>query len=197
MVTTPDLLAAGPEIFLAVMGMVLMMIGVFSPEKRALGIVSGLTVASFAVVLAYYLFMASGERSVAFAGLFVTDAFAIFMKALVLLGGILVLLMGDLFGNPGLAFLFALLLLTVTKAVKPEDAFSGFGSDLVIAIGLLYVVSAAGRESTLLNYVVRYVLGRPATLRGALCRLVPPVMLASAFMPVFHCSAFFAAMLYS
>ena len=91
MVTTPDLLAAGPEIFLAVMGMVLMMIGVFSPEKRALGIVSGLTVASFAVVLAYYLFMASSERLVAFAGLFVTDAFAIFMKALVLLGGILVL----------------------------------------------------------------------------------------------------------
>ena len=79
MITTPDLLAAGPEIFLAVMGMVLMMVGVFSPEKRALGIVSGLTVASFTVVLAYYLFLASGERSVVFAGLFVTDAFAIFM----------------------------------------------------------------------------------------------------------------------
>ena len=96
----------------------------------------------------------------------------------------LVLLMGNLFGNPGLAFLFALLLLTVTKAVPPEDAFSGFGSDLVIAIALLYVVSAAVRESTLLNYVVHYVLGRPTTLRGALCRLVPPVMLASAFMSV-------------
>ena len=67
MITTPDLLAAGPEIFLAAMGMVLMMVGVFSPEKRALGIVSGLTVASFTVVLAYYLFLASGERSVVFA----------------------------------------------------------------------------------------------------------------------------------
>ena len=68
-----------------------MMIGVFSPEKRALGVVSGLTVASFVAVLAYYVFMASGERSVAFAGLFVTDSFAIFMKVLVLLGAVLVL----------------------------------------------------------------------------------------------------------
>ena len=33
MITTPDLLAAGPEIFLAAMGMVLMMIGV--PAVRA------------------------------------------------------------------------------------------------------------------------------------------------------------------
>ncbi len=95
MTITPDLLAAGPEIFLAVMGMVLMMVGVFSPEKRALSIVSGLTVASFAVALAYYLFWASGERAAVFAGLFVTDTFAVFMKVLVLLGSILVMLMGD------------------------------------------------------------------------------------------------------
>ena len=53
MITTPDVLAAGPEIFLALVGMVLMMIGVFSPEKRALGVVSGLTVASFVAVLSY------------------------------------------------------------------------------------------------------------------------------------------------
>ena len=151
MVTTPDLLAAGPEIFLAVMGMVLMMIGVFSPEKRALGIVSGLTVASFAVVLAYYLFMASGERSVAFAGLFVTDAFAIFMKALVLLGGILVLLMGDSFvRREGMArFEFPILVIYATVGmmmmISANDLISLY-MGLELQSLSLYVIAAIQRD---------------------------------------------------
>ena len=151
MVTTPDLLAAGPEIFLAVMGMVLMMIGVFSSEKRALGIVSGLTVASFAVVLAYYLFMASGERSVAFAGLFVTDAFAIFMKALVLLGGILVLLMGDSFvRREGMArFEFPILVIYATVGmmmmISANDLISLY-MGLELQSLSLYVIAAIQRD---------------------------------------------------
>lgn len=151
MITTPDLLAAGPEIFLAVMGMVLMMVGVFSPEKRALGIVSGLTVASFTVVLAYYLFLASGERSVVFAGLFVTDAFAIFMKALVLLGGILVLLMGGSFvRREGMArFEFPILVLYATVGmmmmISANDLISLY-MGLELQSLSLYVIAAIQRD---------------------------------------------------
>ena len=151
MITTPDLLAAGPEIFVAVMGMVLMMIGVFSPEKRALGIVSGLTVASFAVVLVYYLFLASGERLGVFAGLFVTDAFAIFMKALVLLGGILVLLMGGSFvRREGMArFEFPILVLYATVGmmmmISANDLISLY-MGLELQSLSLYVIAAIQRD---------------------------------------------------
>ena len=95
MIGTMDLLAAAPELFLAIMGMVLMMIGVFSPAKQAYSIVSGLTVAVLAIALAVMLIWTPGGRTVAFEGLFIADSFAVFMKALVLIGGILVLLMGD------------------------------------------------------------------------------------------------------
>ncbi|NKB57066.1 MAG: NADH-quinone oxidoreductase subunit NuoN [Alphaproteobacteria bacterium] len=94
MIEMPDMLAAGPEIALAVIGMVLMMIGVFAPEKKALSIVSGLTIASLIVTLAFVIWLADG-RVVAFSGLFLTDAFAVYMKILVLLGSIFVLFMSE------------------------------------------------------------------------------------------------------
>ncbi len=151
MITTPDLLAAGPEIFLAAMGMVLMMIGVFSSEKRALGIVSALTLASFAVVLAYYLFWASGVRSIAFAGLFVTDSFAVFMKVLVLLGSILVLLMGDSFvRREGMArFEFPVLVVYATVGmmmmISANDLISLY-MGLELQSLSLYVIAAFQRD---------------------------------------------------
>ena len=92
MIEMSDLLAAGPELFLAIMGMALMMIGVFTPEKKALDIVSGLTIFVLTITLAYFVFFAPHAKVVAFSGLFVTDAFAVFMKSLVLLGGVLVLI---------------------------------------------------------------------------------------------------------
>ena len=151
MITTPDVLAAGPEIFLALVGMVLMMIGVFSPEKRALGVVSGLTVASFVAVLAYYVFVASGERSVAFAGLFVTDSFAVFMKVLVLLGAVLVLLMGDSFvRREGMGrFEFPILIVYATVGmmmmISANDLISLY-MGLELQSLSLYVIAAIQRD---------------------------------------------------
>lgn len=148
---TPDLLAAAPEIFLAVMGMVLMMIGVFTSEKRALGVVSGLTIASFAVVLAYYLFIASADRAVVFSGLFVTDAFAVFMRVLVLLSAILVLLMGDGFVRREGMGRFEFPVLVVYATVGMMMMISA--NDLIsLYIGLelqslsLYVIAAFQRD---------------------------------------------------
>ena len=95
---------------------------------------------------------------------------------------VLILAMGDTLGDTGLTFLLAILLLVLGGVVDLNVAIAGFGSDLVFAIGCLYVVSKGVRESTLLNLLVVYVLRKPKTIRSALVRLVPPVMIVSAFM---------------
>ncbi len=150
MTELPDMLAAGPEIFLAVMGMVLMMVGVFSSEKRALGIVSGLAVASLVVTLASVVWMADG-RIVAFSGLFLTDSFAVFMKTLVLLGAVLVLIMSENYiQREGMArFEFPVLVIYATVGMMMMIS----ANDLIsLYIGLelqslsLYVLAAFQRD---------------------------------------------------
>eukprot|EP00658_Telonema_sp_P-2_P064977 TRINITY_DN54338_c0_g1_i3.p1 TRINITY_DN54338_c0_g1~~TRINITY_DN54338_c0_g1_i3.p1 ORF type:complete len:584 (-),score=146.59 TRINITY_DN54338_c0_g1_i3:234-1985(-) len=81
-----------------------------------------------------------------------------------------------------MAFVFALMLLTVPGVLSLANAVMGFGNELVFTIGVLYGISRGIQESTLLNYGVKYVLGMPGTLEVALARLVFPVMVLSAFM---------------
>ena len=83
------LMPALPEIFLAVIGMVLLMFGVFQGDASrhwmTWAVVASLVVAGVLVP------QAADGRSLAFGGLFVTDAFAVFMKELALLGAALAL----------------------------------------------------------------------------------------------------------
>ncbi len=144
-------LPALPEIVLAILGMALMMVGVFVPEKGALRLVNGLTVASLVVVLALVLQGADG-RVLAFGGLFVTDDFAVFMKTLVLLGSILVLVMSeDFVTREGMArFEFPILVLFATVGMMMMIS----ANDLIaLYIGLelqslaLYVIAAFQRDN--------------------------------------------------
>ena len=84
MIEVPALFPALPEIILAVGALALLMIGVFSGEK-SLRTVSTLSVllllgAAVAVLPGY------GDRTVTFAGLFISDSFGGFCKILILLG---------------------------------------------------------------------------------------------------------------
>ena len=90
----PDLTPALPEIFLAVAGMALLMIGVFRGDRHT-HMVSGLTIASFIVAGVILLSVAGDEPMTTFGGLFVVDAFAVYMKVLVLTGSGLALLMSQ------------------------------------------------------------------------------------------------------
>ncbi|WP_114391799.1 NADH-quinone oxidoreductase subunit NuoN [Oleisolibacter albus] len=81
MQTLPDLLPALPEIVLACAGMALLMIGVFRGEG-SLRLVSWLAVAAL-VVVGVLLVQGPAERAVTFSGLFVSDAFGIFAKLLI------------------------------------------------------------------------------------------------------------------
>jgi len=76
--------AALPELFLALSALGLLLYGAIAGEG-AYRRVAGLSIAALAAAAAL-LFSGAGPRSVGFSGLFVTDGFATFMKALVLLG---------------------------------------------------------------------------------------------------------------
>ena len=90
--TTPDYLTALPEIFLAGVSLILLMVGVFLGD-RSTNLLTWLCVvamgAAFIMVLA-----GSHAYSTTFFGMFVSDSFAIFMKCLVLIGAAVTLIMG-------------------------------------------------------------------------------------------------------
>jgi NADH-quinone oxidoreductase subunit N len=86
-----NIAAALPEVFLAVAGMILLLLGVFR-GKGGTRLVLTLTVACFA--LAFVVVAASmGRSESALGGLFIADAFGDFMKLLVLAGSGITLIM--------------------------------------------------------------------------------------------------------
>lgn len=94
----PDILPAIPEIFLAVMGMVLLMYGVFRPETAGGGIfrinreVSLIGIAFLLVAIVLTIaFTATG--GVTFNGLFIGDYYAAFCKVLILIASVFTLLL--------------------------------------------------------------------------------------------------------
>ena len=84
-----DLQTALPELWLAVAGMALLMLGVFT-SNRATRIIVGLTIAVFVVA---GIMVNSGAGGTAFNGLIIDDTFGAFMKTLILIGSGLTLLM--------------------------------------------------------------------------------------------------------
>ena len=85
MTDLPIMTPATPVMFLAVSGMVLLLLGAFAPADAAERMVTKLTLVAMAVTLGLVLFVGGGTAT-AFSGMFVTDGFAVFMKVLVLLG---------------------------------------------------------------------------------------------------------------
>jgi NADH-quinone oxidoreductase subunit N len=95
-VKLPVILPATPEIFLALVGMALMMLGVFTPEKRAFKTVSTFALATLLATLALVV-VNPGGQGLAFNGLFIADGFGMYMKMLVLIGSMVTLLMSERF----------------------------------------------------------------------------------------------------
>jgi len=87
----PALYPALAEIFLAVFGMVLLMLGVFTRERA--GLVNWLAIAGLLVAAIMVVMTGDGSTQTTFGGLFVTDSFAVFMKVLILVGTALALLL--------------------------------------------------------------------------------------------------------
>jgi NADH-quinone oxidoreductase subunit N len=171
----PDFLPALPEIALACAAMVLLLIGVFRGESST-RLVSWLSV----LVLLGILVLAARlgvDRRVGFYGMFITDAFALFMKALVLIGSAVSIVMSIRFNEEHQIgrFEFPVLILLATTGMMVMIS----ANDLItLYLGLelqslaLYVVASFDRDSVRsseagLKYFVLGALSSGMLLYGA------------------------------
>lgn len=81
-----------------------------------------------------------------------------------------------------LVLMGALLLLSITGILKPDEALSGFANTGLMTVAAMFIVAAAIRASGGVDLVVERVLGRPVGPRRALVRLMLPVVSLSAFL---------------
>nr|WP_298102079.1 NADH-quinone oxidoreductase subunit NuoN [uncultured Shinella sp.] len=138
-----------PEIILAVGGLVLLMIGVFSGERSGTT-VTGLAVAVL-IIAGLWLVLATGEGQ-AYGGAFVSDAFAKFMKVLALIGSItaMVMTVGHARSQQLDRFEFPVLIVLSTLGMLLMISANSLLS-LYLALELqslaLYVVAAINRDS--------------------------------------------------
>ena len=146
----PVILPALPEIILAVGAMALLLVGAVAGEQST-RMVSWVAIVVLIVALVVSQF-GGGDRRLGFYGMFVTDAFAVFMKALVLIGSAVTILMGLRYNEEeGIArFEFPVLVLLSTTGMMVMIS----ASDLItLYVGLelqnlaLYVVAGFNRDS--------------------------------------------------
>ncbi len=78
--------------------------------------------------------------------------------------------------------LTAVVVLAAARVIDPNQALSGFGNPGMLTVAALFVVAAGLRETGAVGLLTDRLLGRPRGARAALLRLVPPVLLGSAFL---------------
>ncbi len=147
----PDIAPAVPEIVLAVLAMALLILGAFRGE-RSTQLISWLAIAALAVVFIVEI-AAGGERRVGFYGTFVNDAFALFMKSLVLIGSALAILMSFQYNEEERIARFEFPILVMLSTTGMMVMISA--NDLIILyLGLelqnlaLYVTASFNRDSS-------------------------------------------------
>ena len=154
----PSIIPALPELFLALVIMALLMLGVFhktgaaKDDTKASRLISLLSV--IALLLALLLLSTlSGGRLLTFSNMFVSDTFAVYCKALVLIGSALTIIIsrGFLERHDMARFEYSLLILFATLGMMMMIS----ANDLIsLYIGLelqslsLYVIAAFQRDDT-------------------------------------------------
>jgi NADH-quinone oxidoreductase subunit N len=171
----PDLSPALPEIALASAAMVLLLAGVFGGEGST-RVVSWLSVVALIGVLVLAAMFEGGHR-IGFYGMFVTDAFAVFTKALILVGSAVSIIIALHYNEEHriARFEFPVLVLLATTGMMVMVS----ANDLItLYLGLelqslaLYVVAAFDRDSARsteagLKYFVLGALASGLLLYGA------------------------------
>jgi len=142
---------AGPEIFLAIAAMALLMLGVFRGDGST-RLVAWLSVAAIAIALAMVVQNTPTDATTSFAGMFMTDPFTTFVKVLILVASGLAIIMslGYLRNENMERFEFPVLLLLATLGmlmmVSANDLISLYVG-LELQSLALYVVAAFKRDS--------------------------------------------------
>lgn len=76
----------------------------------------------------------------------------------------------------------ALSLLILWDILTPAEALTGFANPGVMTIAILYVVASGLKETGAVQWIARFLLGMPNSVRGAQIRLFAPSAFLSAFM---------------
>lgn len=79
-------------------------------------------------------------------------------------------------------FAGALTLLLVFGIVPVDDALMGFGSEGLITVAAMYIVAAGLRDTGVVSWIARQLLGRPRSVRAAQLRLMGPTAAVSAVL---------------
>ncbi len=171
-----DAAAAAPEILLAVLSMVLLMLGVFS-RREAYGTVATGAVIALIVAAAMVIWGTGDGKVTAFGGSFVVDSFARLMKVLALSGSaIAIILSGRFLGRVNMAkFEYPVIILLATVGmmmmISANDLISLY-MGLELQSLALYVVAAINRDDAKsseagLKYFVLGALSSGMLLYGA------------------------------
>jgi len=83
---------------------------------------------------------------------------------------------------PDLVMMATLICFGATGILSPSQTFAGFANPVVAAVGALFIVSAALRETGALDMTLGRALGRRAAIRMSLLRMSLPVAGLSAFL---------------
>ncbi|RMJ04072.1 Sodium-dependent dicarboxylate transporter SdcS [Marinobacter litoralis] len=101
--------------------------------------------------------------------------------SLFLAGAALALMVSGRFA-PHLVMLAVLVLLSATGILSHEQALIGFSNPGLITVVALFVVASGVHHSGGVDLLVRYILGKPKTVRAAQARIALPVTLLSGFL---------------
>ncbi len=80
------------------------------------------------------------------------------------------------------AFLAVMAALLCGGVLDAKTTFSGFSSESVIVVGVLFVVISGLTQTGVLNWIVKNLMGTPKTLTGAITRLMLPVAVLSSLL---------------
>ncbi len=148
----PNLIPALPEIFLAVAAMALLMAGVFLNPQTASRNVSYTSAGVLVVTIAIVGLVTDGTATT-FGGAFITDTFAVFVKALILIATAVAVIMSREYLEQNGIFRFEFPVLMVLAALGMMMMVSA--NDMIaLYLGLelqslsLYVIASFQREST-------------------------------------------------
>lgn len=83
---------------------------------------------------------------------------------------------------PHVVLMGALTALSVTGVLTPSEALAGFANSGLITVAAMFAVAAALHASGGIDLLVNRLLGKPQTVRGAIARLLLPVVPLSAFL---------------
>jgi len=104
-------------------------------------------------------------------------------KAYVVINAIIITIVATILGgNVVLLMMMTSTLFVFCGITSEEEAFQGFGSNSMIALAILFVLSKAVEWSGLFDIVIFSILGGAQTVRGAQLRLLPATALLATFV---------------